>query len=191
MEQVTTQQRWADFPDSLVRFRERQVQLIATLRAQHLESLRAEYCSGDSAPKTVGAEAEKYLENLCNAEDFGFGWWLDHLLWWRPLAEALKIRAADSEALSSQGFCFDHCSICMGPSQVTKSRYGVICGPLRAGTFSITAVWHDYLRQSNADGKLEVVRAGSSQLFEGNAEDTANYLVQMAESWKVSGPPLP
>lgn len=164
MEEKTTQQRRADFPENLARSRERW--------EQSLENIRTEY--GSLIP---------------DSEDLGIGEWLNRLLWFLPLAKALQIRAVESEALSSQGFCFDQCSLCLWPHQATKSGYGAICSTVGPDDFHVYAHWHDYLR-SDIDGKLEVVRAGTNRLFEGNVENTADYIVQMVESWKALGPPL-
>ena len=174
MQEKSTEQSWADFPDDLVRMRERWSQSLQEYR----EFVRTE--SGLSASEVAELDSE----------DFGIGKWLDWLLWFVPLAEALKTRAAVSKALANQGFCYDHASLCLVPHQPTSSSYSVICSASGPDTFDVTAVWRDYLR-ADSEGKREVVRGGSTLWFEGNAEDTADYLVHLAESWEASGIPLP
>jgi hypothetical protein len=168
---VSLQQSWSDFPAKITAQREHWLSV--------LENLRREFIPAEDASLST--------------EDFGITTLLDSLSWSLPLAEALKICAADSDALSlhSPDTFFDKSTLCLSPNWQSSSQYLVMCRAVAPNTFTVTAAWRDHLSLSTADGRPEVIRAGTNHLFKGNAEDTADYLVHLVESWEASESPLP
>ncbi|MES2460604.1 MAG: hypothetical protein V4671_08460 [Armatimonadota bacterium] len=167
MPDKSTQQMWADLPAELTQ-----------LRDSYLQNVE------------IGMRQNRHVDGVpLTPEDFGFDE-VERLSWFLPLAEILRNRAAESGPLSHHAGCYDKYALCLIPKQRSSSNYWVMCSAVGPDAFQVRAVWSDYLRK-DSKGKREVVKAGTSLSFQGNAEDTADYLVQTTESWEASGPPLP
>ncbi len=167
MQDKSTQQMWADLPAE-----------VTQLRDSYLQNVE------------IGMRQNRHVDGVpLSPEDFGLGE-VERLSWFLPLAELLRDRAAGSGPLSRHAGCYDKYALCLIPNQRTSSNYWVMCNAIGPDTFQVMAVWSDYLR-TDSERKREVVRAGTSRLFEGNAKDIADYLVQTVKSWEESGPPLP